>query len=109
MAKDADILVHECTNAYLPGIDKQTSLRAVTKDAIVHGHSTPEIAGHFAKKTNAKRLLLNHFSARYKGDTSLESLSIMTRIEEQAISASALNETQVAAAWDLMLLPIPSE
>ena len=109
LAKDADVLVHECTNAYLPGIDKQSNLRMVTKDAIIHGHSTPEIAGHFARKTNAKRLLLNHFSARYKGDPSVDSLSIMTRIEEQAISASGLNETTVAAAWDLMVLPIPSD
>lgn len=109
MAKDADVLVHECTNAYLSGIDRQTDLRTVTRDTIIHGHSTPEVAGHFARKTNAKRLLLNHFSARYKGDPTLDSLSIMTRIEEQAISVSNLNETQVAAAWDLMILPIPSE
>ena len=105
---DADILVHEATNTYLSGIDKDTDLTWVTRDALTHGHSTPYIAGEFAKKIRAKKLLLNHFSARYKGDQSIDSLSIMNRIEEQAQKASGLTETQVAAAWDLMIVPIPA-
>jgi len=108
LAKDCDVLVHEATNAYLPGIDRDTNLRSVTRDAVVHGHSTPELAGLFAKKVNAKRLLLNHFSARYKGDASADSLSIMMRIENFAMATSGLDETRVAAAWDLMLFPIRS-
>lgn len=108
LAQDCDVLVHEATNAYLPGLDRGTNLRTVTKDAVIHGHSTPELAGLFSKKVNAKRLLLNHFSARYKGDASVESMSIMMRIEQFAMAASGLNETQVAAAWDFMILPIPS-
>eukprot|EP00980_Cylindrotheca_fusiformis_P030243 scaffold24603_cov186-Cylindrotheca_fusiformis.AAC.1 len=106
LSMDADVLIHEATNAYLAGIDKDTDLREVTSDAIVHGHSTPYIAGEFAKRVGAKKLLLNHFSARYKGDQSVESLSIMTRIEGQAKKASGLDENQVAAAWDFMVLPI---
>jgi ribonuclease Z len=109
LAKDCDVLVHEATNAYLAGVDRDTNLRMVTRDAVTHGHSTPEIAGLFAKQVNAKRLLLNHFSARYKGDPSLDSMSIMTRIEQFAMAASGLNETNVAAAWDLMVLPIPAD
>ena len=65
------------------------------------------MAGDFAKRTNAKKLVLNHFSARYKGDQSVDSMSIMMRIEEQAIKASGLNTTNVAAAWDMMVLPVP--
>ena len=107
LARDADVIIHECTNAYLQGVDKDTNLRAVTRDAIVHGHSTPQIAGDFCRKANGRRLLLNHFSARYKGDISVDSLSIMMRIEKQAMKAANLNEAQVAAAWDLMCLPIP--
>jgi ribonuclease Z len=107
LAKDADVLVHEATNSYLVGVDKDTNLRTVTQEAIVHGHSTPHMAGEFAKRINAKRLLMNHFSARYKGDTAVESLSIMLRIEYQAVKASGLSEQDVAAAWDLMVLPIP--
>jgi hypothetical protein len=51
--------------------------------------------------------VLNHFSARYKGDQSIESMTIMTRMERQAMKASGLPETSVACAWDYMILPIP--
>ena len=64
-------------------------------------------AGEFAKKIGAKKLVLNHFSARYKGDQSLDSLTIMTRMEWQATKASGLAENNVACAWDFMLLPVP--
>jgi len=107
LARDADLLVHEATNTYLPELDLDTSNQVVTKDTITHGHSTPEMAGRFAKKINAKRLVMNHFSSRYKGDSCLESVSIMTRIERQAIEASGLSEENVAAAWDFMNVPIP--
>jgi ribonuclease Z len=107
LAQDADVVIHEATNSYLSGVDRDTSSHAVTRDAIIHGHSTPYIAGDFARAANAKRLVLTHFSARYKGDTCVESLSIMMRIERQAMKASLLKESQVAAAWDLMVLPVP--
>lgn len=108
LAEGADVLVHESTNAFLSGIDKDTNKAEVARDAKIHGHSTPGIAGDFAKQIGAKRLVLNHFSSRYKGDQSLESISIMTRIEQEAIKASGLKEDKVAAAWDFMILPIPS-
>ncbi|CAJ1941459.1 unnamed protein product [Cylindrotheca closterium] len=108
LAIDADVVIHEATNSYLSGIDKDTDMRGVTRDAMIHGHSTPHIAGEFAKRVRAKTLLLNHFSARYKGDQTVESVSIMTRIERQAIIASGLNQTQVAATWDFMVFPIRS-
>jgi ribonuclease Z len=107
LGQNADILIHEATNTYLAGVDKDTNLSEVTRDAIIHGHSTPFMAGDFAKRIGAQKLMLNHFSARYKGDQSVDSLSIMMRIEGQAIKASGLNSTQVAAAWDMMVLPIP--
>jgi len=107
LAQGADVLIHEATNAFLSGIDKDTSKEEVARDARIHGHSTPGIAGNFAKEIGAKRLVLNHFSSRYKGDQSLESISIMTRIEKEAIKASGLPEDKVAAAWDLMVLPVP--
>jgi ribonuclease Z len=107
LAKDADLVIHEATNSYLAGLDKDSNSRKVQHDTVVHGHSTPTLAGNFAKSVNAKRLVMNHFSARYKGDLSVDSLSIMMRIEIQAMKAAGLNETQVAAAWDLMVLPVP--
>lgn len=105
LALNADVVVHEATNVYLEGIDQGNNY-SVTKDAQVHGHSTPGIAGAFAKKVHAKHLLMNHFSSRYKGDESLDSLAIMTRIEKRAIKASGLNENNVAATWDFMNFPI---
>eukprot|EP00551_Chaetoceros_affinis_P007625 CAMPEP_0203664702 /NCGR_PEP_ID=MMETSP0090-20130426/2068_1 /ASSEMBLY_ACC=CAM_ASM_001088 /TAXON_ID=426623 /ORGANISM="Chaetoceros affinis, Strain CCMP159" /LENGTH=683 /DNA_ID=CAMNT_0050528037 /DNA_START=630 /DNA_END=2681 /DNA_ORIENTATION=- len=107
IAQGADVLVHEATNAFLSGIDKDTTKKEVMRDAQIHGHSTPTIAGAFAKQIGAKRLVLNHFSSRYKGDQSLESISIMTRIEQEAIKASGLPQDKVAAAWDFMVLPVP--
>lgn len=107
LSQGADVVIHEATNTYLAGLDKGTDMKMVTKDTRIHGHSTPPMAGEFAKKVNAKRLLLNHFSARYKGDATIDSISLMTRIEGQAMKASSLDETKVAAAWDLMVLPVP--
>ena len=76
-------------------------MRSVTKDAMVHGHSTPRMAGEFAKNVRAHRLIMNHFSARYRGDATLESIATMTRIEEQALKASEMSRDRVAAAWDV--------
>jgi ribonuclease Z len=104
---NASILVHEATNTWLSGIDKGNA-REVGMDARTHGHSTPQMAGTIARAIRADTLVLNHFSARYKGDDSLESLGIMMRIEDQAREAAKMNETQVVAAWDLMVLSVPS-
>jgi ribonuclease Z len=102
------VVVHEATNTFLHALDhKDSNLKSVTREAIFHGHSTPTMAGEFCKRINAKRLILNHFSARYMGDKSIESISIMTRIEQQAIKASGLTRSDVAAAWDFMIFPIP--
>ena len=102
------MVVHEATNTFLHALDhKDSNLKSVTREAIFHGHSTPTMAGEFCKRVNAKRLILNHFSARYMGDKSIESISIMTRIEQQAIKASGLSQSDVAAAWDFMIFPIP--
>lgn len=109
LARDADLVIHEATNTFLKGIDRDTDMTNVSRDAIVHGHSTPLIAGAFAKQVNAKRLVLNHFSPRYKGDVSADSLSMMMRIEFQAMKAARMDATQVAAAWDTMVLPIPQK
>ena len=109
IAEGADVLVHEATNSFLPGVDKDDETpQSVQFNAIAHGHSTPIMAGKFAQKIGAKRLILNHFSARYKGDVDANSMGIMMRIENQAIKASQLTEENVAAAWDLMVLPVKS-
>jgi len=63
-AYGADVLVHESTfNAE----------RA--KEALFKGHSTSAMAGSFAKRVNARTLVLTHFSARYSGNSASSSSS----------------------------------
>jgi ribonuclease Z len=72
-AQDTDLLVHESTLAHIPlslgSIAKKTGSHKGTREsvrekAIAKGHSTPDMAGEFAKQINAKILVLNHFSSR---------------------------------------------
>ena len=109
MARGADLLIHEATNAHLPGIDPATkdddtyeSIEARTRS---RGHSTPQMAGRFATSIGAKKLILNHFSARYKGDddTDKESAKVM-----DAIKALAQQEYSgdVVTARDLMTVSV---
>ena len=50
LAKNADLLIHEAT---------------MEEDIVKRMHTSPRQAGQVAKKANAKRLLLTHFSRRY--------------------------------------------
>lgn len=90
LSQDCDILIHECTNAHLPGIDPNTkaedTYETVEERAKSRGHSTPQMAGAFARRVGAKRLILNHFSARYAGDDDVneESRKIMEAIRDLA-------------------------
>ena len=86
LANGADLLIHEATNAYLRGVDPFTrdedteeNVEARTRS---RGHSTPQMAGRFARAAGVKRLALNHFSSRYKGDDDVneESKAIMDAI-----------------------------
>eukprot|EP01024_Parvocaulis_polyphysoides_P028767 TRINITY_DN2597_c0_g1_i2.p1 TRINITY_DN2597_c0_g1~~TRINITY_DN2597_c0_g1_i2.p1 ORF type:complete len:559 (-),score=89.17 TRINITY_DN2597_c0_g1_i2:692-2332(-) len=55
VAKNADMLSHEAT--FCQGYEEKA------KNAM---HSTAEMAGNFARKINAKALILTHFSSRYQ-------------------------------------------
>jgi ribonuclease Z len=86
LAANADILVHEATNAHLPDLDPHTktgdTFETVETRTKSRGHSTPQMAGAFAKFIGARKLVLNHFSARYAGDDDVneESKGVMTAI-----------------------------
>ncbi len=110
LAEGADLLVHEATNAYLPGIDpnahEDDTEDGVEKRTKSRGHSTPQMAGRFAKRIGAGRLALNHFSARYKGDddTNEESRAIMDGIRGLAEKEFG---GEVVCARDLMTISVP--
>ncbi|KAL6309735.1 Metallo-hydrolase/oxidoreductase [Sparassis latifolia] len=76
LALNTDLLIHEATNAHLPGIDSNTkegdTYESVEARAKSRGHSTPQMAGAFATRIHAKKLALNHFSARYPGNDDVD-------------------------------------
>lgn len=109
IGKKADVLIHEATNCYLPEMDVGKTAESVERDTMNHGHSTPQMAGALAHKLEAKKLLLSHFSLRYLGDSSENSMKTMWRIEDlarrRATRLTAPND--IIAAWDLMTINLP--
>ncbi|EIW61573.1 Metallo-hydrolase/oxidoreductase [Trametes versicolor FP-101664 SS1] len=105
IADDACLLIHEATNAHLPGIDPNTketdTYETVEERAKSRGHSTPQMAGAFATLIRARKLLLNHFSARYAGndDVDEDARRVMGGIRELAESTFG---GEVTCARDLM-------
>jgi ribonuclease Z len=109
LASCVDVLIHEATNAHLPGIDLATkdtdSYEIVEERAKSRGHSTPQMAGAFAKQIKARRLILNHFSARYPGadDVDPEAHKIMSAI--RSLAAAEFGD-DVTCARDLMSVDV---
>mmetsp|Transcript_41230 Transcript_41230/g.98724 ORF Transcript_41230/g.98724 Transcript_41230/m.98724 type:complete len:475 (-) Transcript_41230:89-1513(-) len=101
LAANADVIVHEATNA---AIEQDETVDGVLRTAISRGHSTPGMAGTFAKCCRAKQLILTHFSSRYKGDDSPESLQVMSKIVQEA--QESFGNDNVIAARDLMHISI---
>ncbi|KAI0776139.1 Metallo-hydrolase/oxidoreductase [Trametes elegans] len=105
LAEDACLLIHEATNAHLPGIDPNTkatdTYEIVEERAKSRGHSTPQMAGAFAKRIRARKLVLNHFSARYAGndDVDEDARRVMGKIRELAEDTFG---GEVVCARDLM-------
>ena len=89
IAENVDVLVHEATN-----VAAQTNL------ARTRGHSSTIGATAFAKKVNAKRLILNHVSVSY-------SERKIIGMEAEARSMFGVNKAFVAR--DLSLFSVPTE
>ncbi|CAG8674920.1 2515_t:CDS:10, partial [Acaulospora morrowiae] len=100
LAMNADVLVHEATNSLTSSDPPGTSYESVEEGAIRRGHSTARMAGKFAAQINAHKLILNHFSSRYRGCDS----KIIEEIRMAAVEA--FGNDRVICAEDRMLVQI---
>ena len=111
LARGADLIVHEATNAHLPGVDSRTKAedtdKSVEERTKSRGHSTPQMAGKFAKRIGASNLFLNHFSSRYSGGNDGESRAVMDAIKKLAVVEFGSEE--VVCTRDLTNVEIPSK
>lgn len=126
------LLIHEATDAYMPpDIDphqktgRNRTHESVKAKAIEKGHSTPAMAGEFARRIRAERLVLNHIGARYPTAPSLSSetkvcsirfpapgrdtfrVACMRELERQAFEAWRPKKGEVVAAYDYCRVEIP--
>jgi len=103
-AKNASLVVHECTNACLEeDRAKGSTIEEVETHTRAHGHSTPHMAGRFARNVGAKHLVLTHFSSRYPGDNTARSRSCNDEIIGQAQSVF---KGSVSTARDFLVFSI---
>ncbi|XP_061874203.1 zinc phosphodiesterase ELAC protein 1 isoform X2 [Colius striatus] len=92
---EADVLIHEAT------LDDTQEEKARE-----HGHSTPKMASSFAKLCKVRKLVLTHFSQRYKLSVQRCEEDIdLTKLKRQA--ESVLDGQEVALAEDLMTIEVP--
>ncbi|QRV87803.1 metallo-beta-lactamase superfamily protein [Ceratobasidium sp. AG-Ba] len=114
------LVVHEATNAWIPPrIDQQRlyggarkTPQSVREKAISKGHSTPDMAGAFARSVKAERLALTHFSAMQAAsfggwDAILTNTYLMREIARQATVSWGRRGARAIAAHDLSWIDIP--
>ncbi|KAH9926350.1 beta-lactamase-like protein [Amylocystis lapponica] len=116
------LLVHEATDAHMPpAVDPQHRLgrsrtaASVEAQARARGHSTPAMAGAFAARIGAQRLVLNHLGARFpaperpaRGPGERFRVECVREIERQATDAwGAPRGVCAQAAWDFMRVVVP--
>ncbi|KAG9084117.1 hypothetical protein FS749_005496 [Ceratobasidium sp. UAMH 11750] len=107
------LVVHESTNAWIPPhIDQQNlyggrrkTPQSVREKAISKGHSTPDMAGAFARSVKAEKLALTHFSAMFKNPS--PGHPVMREIARQATVAWGRRGANAIAAHDLFWIDIP--
>lgn len=129
LARDADVLVHECTYASMGEAERQ-HMRATDakmaddlhkymlapdealERAVSRGHAVPQIVGNFAALIRARRIVLNHFSARLPAPlvASTEPLTSVDQLQDESRETSEIRfhvmreiERQVTQFWHAAL------
>lgn len=94
-AQNADMVSHEAT--FAGGMEEK---------ALVAQHSTAYMAGEFARKINAKKLVLTHFSARYQRAQGSEKCeNVMGALLDEA--KQGFQNDSVEAARDFFTYDVP--
>eukprot|EP00004_Rigifila_ramosa_P008985 TRINITY_DN20444_c0_g1_i1.p1 TRINITY_DN20444_c0_g1~~TRINITY_DN20444_c0_g1_i1.p1 ORF type:complete len:450 (+),score=68.03 TRINITY_DN20444_c0_g1_i1:41-1351(+) len=85
--KNADVLVHESTFE-----------EALAKQARKYSHSSSGMAGRFARKLEAKSLILTHFSPRYRLEAGRSDLDVIQNLSPVTKVQVSSNEPVAATA-----------
>lgn len=103
------LLIHEATDAFIPSTidpNAKRSQEIVEAKCKERGHSTPAMAGTFAKLIGARQLVLNHIGSRFPAPQNSRRnarelrMAIMGEIERQASQTWEIGRAQ--AAMDYM-------
>ncbi|KAK7682110.1 hypothetical protein QCA50_014696 [Cerrena zonata] len=114
------LLIHEATDAYIPPyIDpmsktgRKRTAESVLEKALEKGHSTPGMAGNFARQIGAERLVLNHIGARFpapipgRAQSNFERFRVACIQEIERQAEETWGHGKVTAAWDYYSISVP--
>ncbi|KZP24835.1 hypothetical protein FIBSPDRAFT_856635 [Athelia psychrophila] len=106
----ASLLVHESTDAYMPpNVDPEAkrTVETINAKVVERGHSTPTMAGAFAKLIEARQLVMNHIGCRFPApqlshrqrNTKALREGVLKEMERQANEAWGLGRAQSAVDY----------
>lgn len=98
IGKHADLLSHEATFS-----------KEMLSNAMRAQHSTATMAGQFARKLDAKQLVLTHFSPRYSGQVDVTAVEDKEKAVQKLVYQAKVSfgKDAVIAAYDFMTVDVP--